>query len=912
MKLISCYISGFGRMEDTSFDFQEGLNQVLENNGWGKTTLTVFLKAMFYGLEYTPRKNALSEREHYKPWGGAAYGGSLSISVGHKSYRIERTFGDKDKEDIFRLMDLGTGEESKDYSEAIGEELFEVDRESFEKSIYVPQGALETVMTTRMNAKLGGLGAVQDDMNRYDQAVLAIEEARKRYTSTSKTNPGLLRQLNEEISLNREKVARIPELLKAYEAKATMLMDKRANLRQMEYRKSQLAEQLATLARTEQVVGAYQAKKQSLEKQMETISDLDDFFVKGLPEEEELDEWDSRERELEVARSRRSALREKQPEPEAEELLHRLFDQHPIEPETLEEYKTKSEQMKNLRIKGEHVQMTEEDRLELSELKNFFNRKDPSAEELSQQLDLVSRQNVLSGQMKTLEEQYLKMKTQVEEKREMQRLESGISTPVILMAMAMALFFCGYLFFTRVSGSSMATALGVACVVAGVADLAILFISLSHRRNRHNEVKETMGNELQNSGDDLVAKKKEYDELKSINDAFLRDFPPLPEEDVRQAILLIQRKKDRYDSLLANEEKYNSTNSSNMEELATLQLDLYTALHSYAEVYGMNLYEDANEGELLSNLTEQLSLYQEYQKNERELHRLSGEIGSETERILGILRRFPIESDYTDLASGLKEIRQKSLLYRQTAQQIADLQDELAAIKIDEETENAISLEELQFSQQKLDDEIAAQKKYIADDQKELEERSVSLMECEEAKEALKDQEKTKEAYEEQVHLYEDTKKYLIQAREDFLAAYMGPLRSRLSHYLRRLYPGSDPAILTDDFELDMKMAVSLHGKSGGGRTRSADYLSTGYQDLASFASRAALVDVLFRREEPILILDDPFVNFDAEKLQRARILLEELSKKYQIIYFTCHESRDMKEERIKNAYFPEEYELKG
>ena len=126
---------------------------------------------------------------------------------------------------------------------------------------------------------------------------------------------------------------------------------------------------------------------------------------------------------------------------------------------------------------------------------------------------------------------------------------------------------------------------------------------------------------------------KEYDELKSINDAFLRDFPPLPEEDVRQAILLIQRKKDRYDSLLANEEKYNSTNSSNMEELATLQLDLYTALHPYAEVYGMNLYEDANEGELLSNLTEQLSLYQEYQKNERELHRLSGEIGSETERI---------------------------------------------------------------------------------------------------------------------------------------------------------------------------------------------------------------------------------------------------------------------------------------
>ncbi|SDW92850.1 Uncharacterized protein YhaN [Lachnospiraceae bacterium KHCPX20] len=894
MKLVSCYISGFGRMVDQSFDFTSGFNQVLENNGWGKTTLTVFLKAMFYGLEYTPRKNTLSDREHYRPWASATYGGTLTIQIGRKTYRIERTFGEKDKEDTFRLIDLATGEDSEDFSSAIGEELFEVDRESYEKSIYVPQGALETVMTTRMNAKLGGLGAVQDDMNRYDQAILAIEEARKRYTSTSKTNPGLLRQLNEEISINREKVARIPELLKAYEAKAMMLMDKRGALRQMEYKKSQLTEQLATLARTEQVVGAYQAKKQSLEKQQETISALDDFFVKGLPEEEELDEWESRERELEVARSRRSALREKQPEPEEEELLHKLFDQHPMTAEVLEEYKEKSEQMKNLRIKGEHVQMTEEDRLELSELKNFFIRRNPTAEELTEQLDYVSRQNVLSGQMKTLEEQYLKMKSQVQEKREMQSLESGISTPVILTLMSFALFFCGYLFFAKVSGSTMATALGVACIVAGVGDLAILGISLSHRRNRRRDVKETMGNELQTSGDDLVARKKEYDELKAMNDAFLLDFPQLSEEDSRQAIMSIQRKKDRYDSLLANEEKYNSSNSSNMEELATLQLDLYTALQPYAEVYGMNLYEEANEGELLNNLTEQLSLYQDFQKNNLELHRLSGEIGSETERILGILRSFPIEADRTDLAAGLKEVRQKSLLYRQTAAQIAELQDELAEIHIAEEAENAISLEELQFSQQKLDDEIAAQKKYIADDQKELEERSVSLLECEEAKETLKDQEKKKQAYEEQVHLYEDTKKYLSQAREEFLATYMGPLRSRLSHYLRILYPGSDPAILTDDFELDMSMSVSLHGKSGGGRTRTAEFLSTGYQDLASFASRAALVDVLFRREEPILILDDPFVNFDAQKLACAKRLLEELSRKYQIIYFTCHESRGM------------------
>ena len=123
----------------------------------------------------------------------------------------------------------------------------------------------------------------------------------------------------------------------------------------------------------------------------------------------------------------------------------------------------------------------------------------------------------------------------------------------------------------------------------------------------------------------------------------------------------------------------------------------------------------------------------------------------------------------------------------------------------------------------------------------------------------------------------------------------MGPLRDRLNYYMKSLYPDSDDAILTDDFELDMNLSVSVSGKSGGGRTRSSDYLSKGYKDLASFCSRAALIDVLFRREEPMIILDDPFVNFDEEKLADAKRLMQELAEKYQIIYMTCHESRSLR-----------------
>ncbi|MGN0270755.1 MAG: ATP-binding protein, partial [Candidatus Weimeria sp.] len=120
-------------------------------------------------------------------------------------------------------------------------------------------------------------------------------------------------------------------------------------------------------------------------------------------------------------------------------------------------------------------------------------------------------------------------------------------------------------------------------------------------------------------------------------------------------------------------------------------------------------------------------------------------------------------------------------------------------------------------------------------------------------------------------------------------------LRERLNFYLKSIYPDTDDAILTDDFELDMNLSVSVTGKSGGGKTRSIDYMSTGYQDLVSFCSRAALIDVLFRREQPMIILDDPFVNFDADKITDARKMMSTLSEKYQIIYFTCHKSRTMK-----------------
>ena len=37
MRLISCYIEGFGRLRKMEINFDEGLNCVVKENGWGKS-----------------------------------------------------------------------------------------------------------------------------------------------------------------------------------------------------------------------------------------------------------------------------------------------------------------------------------------------------------------------------------------------------------------------------------------------------------------------------------------------------------------------------------------------------------------------------------------------------------------------------------------------------------------------------------------------------------------------------------------------------------------------------------------------------------------------------------------------------------------------------------------------------------
>ena len=124
MRLIRCYVENFGKLHQFKLEFDPEITVLHERNGFGKTTLAVFIKSMFYGLSRTQKSLEKSERKRYYPWQGGVFGGYLEFEHNEINYRIERTFGITPKQDQFRLFRLSPFSVSDEYTENIGYEIF--------------------------------------------------------------------------------------------------------------------------------------------------------------------------------------------------------------------------------------------------------------------------------------------------------------------------------------------------------------------------------------------------------------------------------------------------------------------------------------------------------------------------------------------------------------------------------------------------------------------------------------------------------------------------------------------------------------------------------------------------------------------------------------------------------------------
>ncbi len=197
MRLLNCYISSFGKLQNFSYDFSSGLNTIIEDNGWGKSTFATFIKAMFYGLNSTKRSVAENERIKYRPWNSTQkFGGYIEFLWGENHYKIERFFGTKEAEDTLRLFDVKTGKEFTN-TENLGKRIFEIDEEGFLSTTYFSQKDFEIKSNSSLTAKFNSVCEVQDT-EAFDKALQKLEEKAKTYKYRG--DKGLIADTKREIA----------------------------------------------------------------------------------------------------------------------------------------------------------------------------------------------------------------------------------------------------------------------------------------------------------------------------------------------------------------------------------------------------------------------------------------------------------------------------------------------------------------------------------------------------------------------------------------------------------------------------------------------------------------------------------------------------------------------------------------
>ena len=289
MKLLKCHIENFGKLSNYDYTFQDGLNTIKEENGFGKTTFASFIKAMFYGMEVKRNTKVLIDRKKYTPWQGGAYGGSIEFEIDERKYKLERFFGKKEADDTFKLYNLSTNLECEDYTQNIGEEIFKLNKEAYERSTFVSGQNIETSMNDSINAKLGNILENENDVNTSKQAIDILDKAIKNYKKTGdrgeinqkKLEKTLLEKKLEQSKIN-EKI--LQDRKERYSALKNDLKEKEKEREEMNILLSQKTQEETQTAKLEN----YKILEKNLNDSKNVISEFEQFFKEGIPSDEEI------------------------------------------------------------------------------------------------------------------------------------------------------------------------------------------------------------------------------------------------------------------------------------------------------------------------------------------------------------------------------------------------------------------------------------------------------------------------------------------------------------------------------------------------------------------------------------------------------------------------------------------------
>ena len=207
MRIISCKIYNFGRLSDIEMDFNESVNTIVRENGWGKSTFSAFIRIMLYGFSGERARNDTdNERKRYRPWNHGLYGGSIRISTSRNEYVVKKIFGEKEKDDEIQIINIHTGKMIENIQGSMGKYLLEIDEESYKRTAFITSADTTTGESDDINAKLGNLVDDTKDVNRYEDICRLLQDYLNKMSPVRKTGY-LYKMKKEKMSLEKELLA---------------------------------------------------------------------------------------------------------------------------------------------------------------------------------------------------------------------------------------------------------------------------------------------------------------------------------------------------------------------------------------------------------------------------------------------------------------------------------------------------------------------------------------------------------------------------------------------------------------------------------------------------------------------------------------------------------------------------------
>lgn len=761
MRLLKCYIENFGKLKNFEFDFAHGFNNIKEENGWGKSTFATFIKSMFYGLPSTTKRNLdENERKKYMPWQGGAFGGNIEFAIKDKQYRIERFFGKNNSEDTFVLIDLATGKKSKDYLENIGEQLFGLDEDAFERSSFIPQKTLNSSINESISNKLTNLIQGTNEKFNLEEAQECLNK--KRAILRNNKGTGQIQKIESDID---DLTLKINEL----ESNASAITD------------------------IQKMIDTQDEKINSLVKEQNEIKNQILEYSKLQEKKANYDYYEKLNQQIVSTQN------------SIQEIKFILNNQNPtlIEVDSYIEFNNSITQKEHkLQIQKENNYLQQR----YQSLKNYFENKEiPNKEKITEITDDILRFNNLKNQNENMQSL-----------PKPQNFNKKVLLSV-LIAISVISLLCGVF----VLKSSMLFAV-IAFVIGVITLLSAGFIYLVNMINTKTNQQHFNYEQLQKNQNEILQLKNKIDNFLNLYENYYTDYLTA----INNIILNI---KD-YENL---KQQVNLSTEDNKQLEKSIKQD-QTKIVSYLAKFRLNDIDGIFEK--LSYLRQtiiELSKLQERLKQEQiELESFKQEKNFNLE-----------EKNFQNIS--ITDLQQKEQEYQMLIDECRDLRAGYVA-----------NINKIQDNISILDDLYT---------EKDLKKSNLDLLN-------------------QDLFAVKNAMKFLDEANDSLSSKFLDPMRNGIIKYLN-LITGKN----FDNLRLDTEFKITFDEY---GKSREIEYYSKGYKNTIDLCMRFALIDCLFEKEKPFIILDDPFINMDEIKIENAKQFLQNLSKDYQIIYFSCHESR--------------------